>query len=144
MNNNDEAMRQILTNSKTIASVGLSSNPAKESYGIVQYLMSQGYDIFPVNPTADEILGVKTYPDLLSIPHPVDVVQVFRRPEDVPPVVDQAIQIGAKVVWMQVGIINREAAEKARAAGLQVVMDHCMREEHRRLIGQQIFPGMTL
>jgi predicted CoA-binding protein len=142
--NNDELMRQILNTSKTVASVGLSGNPAKESYGIVQYLMSQGYDIIPVNPTTDEILGVKAYPDLLSVPRPVDVVQVFRRPEDVPPVVDQAIQIGAKVVWMQVGVINPGAAKKARDAGLLVVMDHCMREEHLRLIGQQIFPGMSL
>jgi len=139
--NNDDLMRQILTTSKTVASVGLSTNPAKESYGIVQYLISQGYDVIPVNPGASEILGAKAYPDLLSIPRPVDVVQVFRRPEDVPPVVDQAIQIGAKVVWMQVGIISPLGAEKARAAGLLVVMDHCMREEHRRLVGQRIMPN---
>ncbi len=133
---NDELMRQILTTSKTIASVGLSSNPAKESYGIDKYLMDHGYDVIPVNPGASEILGAKAYPDLMSIPRPVDVVQVFRPSEDVPSVVDHAIQIGAKVVWMQVGIYNAQAAEKARAAGLLVVMDHCMREEHRRLIGQ--------
>lgn len=142
--NTDEEMRQILTSYKTVASVGLSTNPAKESYGIVQYLISQGYDIIPVNPTADEILGIKAYPDLLSIPRKVDVVQVFRKPEDVPPVVEQAIQIGAKVVWMQVGIISPQGAAMARAAGLQVVMDHCMREEHRALVGQRIFPDMNL
>jgi len=141
--NNDELMRQILTTHKTIASVGLSSNPAKESYGIVQYLISQGYDVIPVNPGASEILGARAYPDLLSIPRQVDVVQVFRRPEDVPPVVDQAIQIGAKVVWMQVGIISPEGAAKARAAGLLVVMDHCMREEHKRLIGTRIIPNLS-
>jgi predicted CoA-binding protein len=142
--NTDEEMRQILTGYKTVASVGLSTNPAKESYGIVQYLISQGYDIIPVNPTADEILGIKAYPDLLSIPSQVDVVQVFRKPEDVPPVVEQAIQIGAKVVWMQVGVISPQGAAMARAAGLQVVMDHCMREEHRALVGQRIFPDMNL
>ena len=141
---NDELMRQILTNSKTVASVGLSSNPAKESYGIVNYLVGQGYDMIPVNPGASEILGAKAYPDLLSIPRPVDVVQVFRPSADVPPVVDQAIQIGAKVVWMQLGIYNAQAAEKARAAGLLVVMDHCMREEHKRLIGQRIIPNSSL
>jgi predicted CoA-binding protein len=142
--NTDEEMRQILTGYKTVASVGLSTNPAKESYGIVQYLISHGYDIIPVNPTADEILGIKAYPDLLSIPSQVDVVQVFRKPEDVPPVVEQAIQIGAKVVWMQVGVISPQGAAMARAAGLQVVMDHCMREEHRALVGQRIFPDMNL
>ncbi len=91
--------------------------------------------MIPVNPTADEILGEKAYPDLSSIPEKVDVVQVFRKPEDVPPVVDEAIKIGAKVVWMQEGIVNEEAAQKAREAGLQVVMDACMRATHRRLIG---------
>jgi predicted CoA-binding protein len=128
-------MKEILLSTKTIASVGLSSNPEKESYGIVSYLKAQGYRIIPVNPTATEILGEKAYPDLESIPEKVDVVQVFRKPEDVPPVVESAIRIGAKVVWMQEGISHEEAAAKARAAGLQVVMDACMRATHRRLIG---------
>jgi predicted CoA-binding protein len=101
-------------------------------------LKEQGYRIIPVNPTADEILGEKAYPDLSSIPERVDVVQVFRKPEDVPPVVDEAIKIGAKVVWMQEGIVNEEAAQKAREAGLQVVMDACMRATHRRLIGPKL------
>src|ERR1043165_7208308 len=135
--NIDDEMRQILLSAKTVASVGLSSNPQKESYGIVWYLQEQGYRIIPVNPTATEILGEKAYPDLESIPEKIDVVQVFRKPEDVPPVVDSAIKIGAKVVWMQEGIVNVEAARKARAAGLQVVMDACMRTTHRRLIGAQ-------
>lgn len=139
--NTDEMIRQILKNTRTIASVGLSANPTKPSYGIGLYLKNQGYDIIPVNPGAEEIFGLKVYPDLISIPHPVDVVQVFRPSSDVPPVVDQAIQIGAKVVWMQVGITNPEAAETARAAGLMVVMDHCMREEHKRLIGTRIIPN---
>jgi predicted CoA-binding protein len=133
--NNDQMMKDILLSARTIASVGLSSNMEKESYWIVSYLKEQGYRIIPVNPTADQILGEKAYPDLESIPEKIDVVQVFRRSEDVPPVVDSAIKIGAKVVWMQEGIVNEEAAQKAREAGLQVVMDACMRMTHRRLIG---------
>ena len=133
--NNDKVMKEILLSAKTIASVGLSSNQEKESYWIVSYLKEQGYRIIPVNPTATEILGEKVYPDLESIPDQVDVVQVFRKPEDVPPVVDSAIKIGAKVVWMQEGIRHEGAAQKARDAGLQVVMDACMRATHRRLIG---------
>jgi len=138
--NTDEMIRQILKTTRTIASVGLSANPTKPSYGIGLYLKNHGYDLIPVNPSADEIFGLKVYPDLISIPRPVDVVQVFRPSSEVPPVVDQAIQIGAKVVWMQVGISNPEAAETARAAGLMVVMDHCMREEHIRLYGHRLFP----
>ena len=135
--NSDQILKNILSSAKTVASVGLSSNRAKESYGIVQYLKGQGYRIIPVNPTVTEILGEKAYPDLESVPEKIDVVQVFRKPEDVPPVVDSAIKAGAKVVWMQEGIVNEEAAAKARAAGLQVVMDACMRAEHRRLIGER-------
>ena len=136
--NDDQMMKDILLSAKTIASVGLSSNPGKESYGIVQYLQSQGYRVIPVNPTADEILGEKAYPDLESVPEQIDVVQIFRRPEDVPPVVDSAIKAGAKAVWMQEGIVHEEAAQKARQAGLQVVMDACMRVTHRRLIGPRL------
>ena len=135
--NNDQMMKEILLSAKTVASVGLSSNQEKESYWIVSYLKEQGYHIIPVNPTATEILGEKVYPDLSSVPEKVDVVQVFRKPEDVPPVVDEAIKIGAKVVWMQEGIVNEEAAKTARAAGLQVVMNACMRATHRRLIGSK-------
>ena len=133
--NNDKEMQEILLSTKTIASVGLSSNQEKESFWIVSYLKEQGYRIIPVNPTATEILGEKVYPNLESIPDQVDVVQVFRKSEDVPPVVDSAIKIGAKVVWMQEGIVNEAASQKAREAGLQVVMDACMRATHRRLIG---------
>ena len=133
--NNDKEMKEILLSIKTIASVGLSSSDEKESYWIVLYLKEQGYRIIPVNPKATEILGEKVYPDLESIPDKVDVVQVFRKSEDVMPVVESAIKIGAKVVWMQEGIVNEEAAKKAREAGLQVVMDACMRATHRRLIG---------
>ena len=133
--NNNTVMQEILLSAKTIASFGLSSNQEKESYGVAAYLKEQGYRVIPVNPTATEILGEKVYPDLESIPDQVDVVQVFRKPEDVPPVVDSAIKIGAKVVWMQEGIVNEEAAQKAREAGLQVVMDACMRASHRQLVG---------
>jgi len=136
--NNDQMMKDILLSTKTIASVGLSSNTEKESYWIVSYLKDHGYHIIPVNPAATEILGEKAYPDLGSVPERIDVVQVFRRPEDVPPVVDDAIKVGAKVVWMQEGIVNEEAAQKARDAGLQVVMDACMRATHRRLIGERM------
>ena len=135
--NSDKELKDILLSAKTIASVGVSGNQEKESYWIVSYLKEQGYHIIPVNPTATEILGEKSYPDLESVPDKIDVVQVFRKPEDVPPVVDGAIKAGAKVVWMQEGIVNEEAAQKARDAGLQVVMDTCMRATHRRLIGAQ-------
>ena len=135
MNNDyDQRMRDILTSAKTIASVGLSSNQEKESYWIALYLKEQGYRIIPVNPTATEILGEKVYPDLSSVPDHVDVVQVFRKPEDVPPVVDEAIKIGTKVIWMQEGIRHDMAAQKARDAGVQVVQDACMRATHRRLM----------
>jgi uncharacterized protein len=136
--NSDKEMKEILLSAKTIASVGLSSNQEKESYWIVSYLKEQGYRIIPVNPTATEIMGEKVYPSLSAIPDKVDVVQVFRKSEDVPPVVDEAIKIGAKVVWMQEGISNEEAAKKVRDAGLQVVMNACMRATHRRLIGPKL------
>ena len=135
--NSEKEVKEILLSAKTVAAVGLFSNAAKESFGIVQYLKDQGYKIIPVNPSATEIMGEKAYPDLSSIPDKVDVVQVFRKPEDVPPVVDEAIKIGAKVVWMQEGIVNEEAAQKARDAGLKVVMDACMRVMHRHLIGSK-------
>jgi uncharacterized protein len=133
----DAVLKEILLSAKTIASVGLSSNPNKESYQIGSYLKAQGYHLIPVNPTASEILSEKSYPDLQSVPEKIDVVQIFRRPEDVPPVVDDAIKAGAKVIWMQEGIVHEEAAQKAREAGLQVVMDTCMRVAHRSLIGAQ-------
>jgi predicted CoA-binding protein len=123
----------ILKEVKTIAVVGLSPRPDRESYGIAKYLRDHGYRIIPVNPTAEKILGEKSYPDLGAIPELVEVVQVFRKPEAVPAIVEDAISIGAKVVWMQVGIIHEAAAERARSAGLQVVMNSCMRATHRLL-----------
>ncbi len=133
----DEQLKHILETTHTIATVGLSTNPDKPSYNIARYLVRNGYRVIPVNPSADEILGMKSYPDLTAIPDKIDVVQLFRPSEAVSPFVDQAIQIGAKVVWMQEGISNEAAAAKARAAGLAVVMDRCMRVEHRRLIGEK-------
>ena len=127
-------LREILLSSKTIAIVGLSSNPEKDSNNIARYLKDQSYRIIPVNPTASEILGERSYPNLTSIPEPVDVVQIFRRSEDVPPIIDEAIAIGAKVVWMQEGIVNVAAAQTATDAGLRVVMDRCMRSDHRMLL----------
>ena len=123
---------QILRESKTIAVVGLSSNPARPSNHIAEYLQSVGYRIIPVNPNETEVLGAKAYARLEEIPERVDVVEVFRRPEEVPPIADSAIAIGAKVLWMQQGISNAAAAEKARAAGLAVVEDACMLVEHKR------------
>ena len=131
--NNDQEMREILLSTNTVASVGMSSNDEKESYWIVFFLKEQGYRMIPVNPKATEIFGEKAYASLSDIPDKIDVVQVFRKPEDVPPVVEEAIKIGAKVVWMQEGIVNEEAAKMARDAGLKVVMNACMRATHKRL-----------
>jgi predicted CoA-binding protein len=125
--------QEILEQSKVIAVVGLSPKPHRDSHGVAKYLQKQGYRVVPVNPRADTILGEKAYPDLASIPEQVDVVDIFRKAEDVPPIVDEAIDIGAKAVWMQLGIVNEEAALKARTAGLGVVMDRCMLVEHRNL-----------
>ncbi len=127
--------RKILNSSHVIAIVGLSANPDRPSYRVGSYLKEHGYRIIPVNPMEKEILGEICYPDLTSISEKVDVVDIFRRSEDVPPIVEQAIKIGARVVWMQLGVINEAAAQRAREAGLQVVMDHCMRKEHLKLSG---------
>jgi uncharacterized protein len=123
---------EILKNHKTIAVVGLSSNPARPSYGVAEYLKSVGYRIIPVNPNEKEVLGEKSYARLEEVPEKIDVVDIFRRAKHVPPVVDGAIHVGAKVVWMQLGIENEAAAEKARAAGLIVVEDACIYVEHKK------------
>jgi hypothetical protein len=127
--------KTILEQVKVLAVVGLSRRESRPGYYVPAYMHAAGYRIIPVNPYLKEALGEKAYPDLVSIPEPVDMVVIFRRSEDVPPVVDDAIEIGAKVVWMQLGIINEEAATKARAAGLQVVMDACIKIDHQRLFG---------
>ena len=126
-------LKPIYEQPKTIAVVGLSPNPERPSHGIAQYLGELGYRIIPVNPMADEVLGLKSYPNLKAVPGHIDIVQIFRKPEDVPAIIEDAIAIGAKVIWMQVGIVHEGAAERARSAGLQVVMDRCMRATHREL-----------
>ncbi len=123
----------ILRSYHTIAVVGLSNDETRPAHSVSQYMQAAGYRIIPVNPDVSEVLGEKAYPDVASIPEPVEIVNVFRRSENVPPVVDDAIAAGAKVVWMQSGIWHREAAAKAVAAGIEVVMDRCIRTEHRRL-----------
>jgi predicted CoA-binding protein len=128
-----EALRQILAASKTVAVVGMSPKPDRPSHSVPAYLQQQGYRIIPVNPKLAEALGETAYASLRDIPVPVDVVEIFRRSEDIPPIVEDAIAIGAKVVWMQEGIVNQAAAARAEAAGLKVVMDACMRAVHRLL-----------
>ena len=114
---------QQLQNSKTIAVVGLSADPDRISFRVTRYMQEQGYRIIPVNPMIEEVLGEKSYPDLRSVPEPIDMVNIFRRSELVPPVVDQAIEIGVKYIWMQDGVVNPESAAKAEAAGIPVIMD---------------------
>ena len=118
---------------RNIAVVGISDNPERPSNFVARFLIEHGYNVIPVNPKLEEWNGKKCYPDLHSIPEPVDVVDIFRRPEAIPPIVDEAIGIKAKVVWMQEGIVNEEAAAKARASGLEVVMDKCMKIEYNRV-----------
>jgi len=127
-----DTVAQILRTSKTIAVVGLSSNPMRPSNEVASYLKGAGYRIIPVNPNEKEVLGEKAYARLEDVPEPVDIVDVFRRSEDVPLVVDSAIAIKAKVLWMQLGIENSAAAEKARAAGLTVIENACLLVEHKR------------
>ena len=122
----------ILTKYKTIAVVGLSSNPARPSHGVSEYMQSSGYQIIPVNPNETDVLGEPSYARLEDAPQKIEIVEIFRRPEEVPPVVDAAIRVGANVVWLQLGIVNEAAAEKARAAGITVVMDACMLVEHKK------------
>ena len=133
-NPTDEKIKEILTQSTTIAVVGLSPNPSRPSYGVANYLKNKNYRIIPVNPGHPEILGEKSYPTLSDIPEKVDVVDIFRRSEHIPPVVDEAIKIKARVIWMQSGIVNHQAAQKAKEAGLDVVMDRCMYVEYSRLM----------
>lgn len=130
----DDQLRKIFAMTKVIASVGLSSNPARPSHGVCAYLQSKGYRIIPVNPNETEVLGEKAYPDLVSLPETPDVVQIFRNPDAVPEIVEAAIKIGAKVVWMQDGAGNPEAAKRAEEAGIVVVVDDCMLRQHRRLM----------
>lgn len=138
-----QTLRRILSENRTIAVVGLSAKWHRPSFFAAKYLQDHGYRIIPVNPNYDEILGEKSYPDLRSVPDPVDVVDLFQRAERVPPYVDDAVAIGARVVWMQIGIINEQAAARARGAGLDVVMNRCMKIEHARLFGGLNFVGVN-
>jgi uncharacterized protein len=125
--------KEILSTYKKVAVVGLSPDPGKPSNGVAAYLKRVGYQIIPVNPGCSEVFGLKCYPTLADIPEDIEIVDIFRRSEFVPEVVDQAIAKGAKVIWMQEGVVNEEAAAKARGAGLKVVMDRCILKEHAKL-----------
>jgi len=127
-----EKIAELLKSAKTIAVVGLSDNPARTSYGVSAYMQSQGYRIIPVNPAISEALGEKAYPTLSEVPEKIDIVNVFRRPEHVPEVVDEAIRLGVPAIWMQEGVVHEEAAEKARQAGIFVVMNRCILKEHAK------------
>jgi len=130
-----DPIRELLAETKTIAVVGLSDSPLRPSHGVSAYMQAQGYRIIPVNPTIEEALGEKSYPSLADVPEKIDLVNIFRRPEFVGEVVDQAIQRKVPAVWMQEDVINEAAATKARNAGLFVVMDRCILKEHRARFG---------
>jgi len=133
--NDINTLRRILIENKRVAIVGLSDDWSRPSNFVGKYLLEHGFEVIPVNPKYDEVLGQKCYADLKDIPTPVDIVDLFQRSDRIPPFVDDAIKIGAKVVWMQLGIVNEEAAQKARDAGLEVVMDRCVKIEYARLFG---------
>jgi predicted CoA-binding protein len=130
----DQQVKDLLQNAHTIAVVGLSSSRIRASYGVSQYMQSAGYRIIPVNPNEQEVLGEKSYARLEDVPEKIDVVDVFRRSEFVPEIADAAIRVGARAIWMQEGVVNESAAQRARDAGLFVVMDACILREHRRLM----------
>ena len=127
-----ERITELLKSARTIAVVGLSSSPLRPSYGVAAYLQSHGYRIVPVNPQIKGALGEKAYPSLKAVPEKIDIVDIFRRSENVPPVVEEAIELGLPALWMQETVVHEEAAEKARRAGVFVVMDRCILKEHRR------------
>jgi predicted CoA-binding protein len=130
------AGEKLLRNAKTIAVIGLSSSRWRPSYGVSEYMQSAGYRIVPVNPNESEVLGERAFATLDEVPGSVDIVNVFRQPRFVPEIVEAAIRIGAKGVWMQEGVVHEEAAQRARAAGLEVVMDRCILKEHRRMMAK--------
>ncbi|MFP3852990.1 MAG: CoA-binding protein [Anaerolineales bacterium] len=134
--NLEDRIQHILRETKTIATVGFSSSPHKPSHYVPRYLMEHGYRVIPVNPNADEILGEKAYPSLAEVPEEVDMVQLFRPSDEVAPHVEQAIEMGARFLWLQLGIRNEEAAAVAREAGLEVIQDRCMMVDHRRIRSQ--------
>ena len=132
-NPSDQDLRELLTNATTIAIVGASPDPDKASYGIMQKLLGAGYNVVPVNPKETEILGQRSYPSLIDVPEPIDIVDVFRRAEDTPAIADDAVTIGAKALWLQTGIASEDAAARAKAGGLMVVMDTCIGATHSLL-----------
>ena len=143
MSDDIPTLRRILKQNRTIAVVGLSAKWFRPSYFAAKYLQQHGYRIIPVNPAYDSVLGETCYPDLGSIPDAVDVVDCFRRAEDIPPLTEEAIAIGARVLWLQLGVVNEDAAARARAAGLEVVQDRCMKIEHARLFGGLNWAGVN-
>ena len=134
-NPTSQEVKKLLTGAKTIAVVGLSDKPDRDSYIVARYLMAHGYEIIPVNPAIEEVLGRKAYKSLAEVPGRIDIVDIFRRSEAVPPIVDEAIRLKAGAVWLQLGVVHEEAARKARDAGLQVVQAKCIKIEHARLLG---------
>jgi uncharacterized protein len=130
----ERVIGSILRKAHTIAVVGASPKPGRDSGTIASFLAAKGYTVIPVNPVYPEVLGMKCYPDLRSIGSPVDIVDIFRNPDEVLPIIDEAIATGAKTVWMQLGVVNAEAAKKAEQAGIQVIMDRCIAVDHRRLV----------
>jgi len=136
----DATLRRIFEKSRRVAVVGLSDRPHRASHAVALYLRDHGYDVIPVNPTRESILGSRSFPALQAIDGPVDLIDCFRRPEAMPELAREAVAIGAKVLWMQLDIVNEEAAEIARAGGLEVVMDRCTKIEHARLLGRR-YPG---
>jgi hypothetical protein len=130
----DQEMAEVLRSAKTIAVVGLSSRPIRASFGVSRFLQRQGYRVIPVNPNEKEVLGERAYPSLKDVPDEIDIVSVFRRSSKVPEVVDDALRKGARCLWMQEGVVNKEAAQRAEAAGIPVVMDRCILKELARLL----------
>jgi predicted CoA-binding protein len=136
-------VRRILLRSRTLAVVGLSAQWHRPSYFAAKYMLDHGYRIIPVNPRYADVLGQRCYPDLRSIPEPVDIVDCFRKSAEIPPLADDAIAIGAKVLWMQLGIVNDDAARRASSAGLDVVMNRCVKIEHARILGGLNWAGVN-
>ncbi len=131
----DDFLRTLIATARTIAVVGLSANPERPSNEVASYLIDAGFTVIPVNPACSEVLGLRCYPDLRSVPGRIDIVDVFRKPAEVMPIATDAIAVGAGALWLQLGVIAPAAAREADRAGLQVVMDRCLKVEHRRLIG---------
>lgn len=129
----DDELKLLLSNARRIAVVGLSPDPARPSHQVARYLLDQGYLVFPVNPNCSQVLGLACYPDLRAVPEQIDIVDVFRRPENVAPIADEAIAVGAGCLWMQLQVVDEHSAQRARLAGMRVVMDRCIKIEHHRL-----------